>query len=156
MANWETQETGSTFETGSYSTAAIEGRSAERAGSIGGPTINGIWNANVVGINASRVPEVRAQIRDSVTNLQKIIDEIGKDAESNTAYRSDVVKPQVDAYIDSVKAYCKALLSNLLAFSDKLKDVQDAWEASMDSMSSTVSTATSGMSAFSTQYTEQK
>lgn len=154
MANWETQSTNSTFETATYSAQAIDGRSAERAGS--NFTINGIGNMNVVGINASKVADVRGQIRDSVTELQKIIDDIGKDAESSSAYRSEVVKPQVDAYIDSVKTYCKALISNLLAFSDKLKDVQDAWEKSMESMSSTVGTATSGMSAFSTQYTEQK
>lgn len=154
MANWETQGTNSSFETKPYSAAAIDGRSAERAGS--NMTIGGLGNMNVVGINAARVPEVRQQINDSVTNLKNIIDKIGQNAESNTAYKSEAIKPQVDAYIDSVKAYCKALISNLLAFSDKLKDVEEAWTKSMESMSSTVGTATSGMSAFSTEYVEQK
>lgn len=155
MANWETNVEASSFDAKSYAKTASDARDQSRSGSR--KTIGGIGNMNVVGINASKVPDMREQIRQSVAALQAEIDGIGKDLSSDSAYRSSVIKPEVDKYIEQVKAYCKALVSDLLAFSDKLKDVQDAWEKSTANLASgSISTSTAGMNNYTQQYTEQK
>ena len=156
MANWETSVSASSFDAKSFANKAMEQRDAARS-KASQWTIGGVGNMNVVGINASKVPEMREQIRTSVSNLQSKIDAIGTDLSSDKAYRSSVIKPEVDAYIEAVKTYCKALISDLLAFSDKLKDVQDAWEASTSAIASeSINSSTTNMSGYSTYYTESK
>lgn len=159
MANWERQATQSTFNAQDAVNRAHDARAGSRT-AIGSNTdglIRGNSEFSVVGINASKIDSMRDQIRKSVSNLQTKVDQVGQDLTSSSAYRSEAIKPEVDKYIESVKEYCKALISGLLAFSDKLKDVQEAWIASTQSFASEqVSSATSGMSSYTEYYTEQK
>lgn len=173
MANWGSTTVNSTFDANTAARTAMDTRSASRSGAsvtMHGAT-NGLWGTglganpgqssqsmsglDVVGINATKVPEMREQIRSSVQALQTYLDGIDAETNSAAAFRSDEVKTAVENYVLSVKDYSKALISDLLAFSDKLQSVRDAWEQSTSSFANdSVSTSTSQMKDASTYYTE--
>ncbi len=94
-----------------------------------GRAFGGFGN-DIVGINAEKVPEMQNQIRDSVSVLQNKIDAINAAADQSKAFRSDDVQTAVKEYIEKVKAYCGALISDLLSFNDKLQVVRNAWMSS--------------------------
>ncbi len=165
MASWETQAVTTQIDVNAAANAAMEGRGATRAAAASGGGLGGVVQDigqavgatySVVGINAAKVPEMREQIRTSVTNIQNHLDSIEAAAESNEAYKSanGEIRDAVVQYVESVKTYCKALVSNLLAFSDKLAEVEQAWQSSTSAMAGSVSSSTSGLSDNSTFYTE--
>lgn len=165
MANWEATTQQSTFDATIASQQAMDGRSATRSfvggfegmvtGGAGGIGASAYGMYDVVGINANAVDGMRKQIRNSVQNLQNYIDGIEAEANSDNAFRSEEIKAEVVKYVTTVKDYCKALISDLLAFSDKLADVKTAWEQSTKNFAtSSVSSAASSMSEHATYYTE--
>lgn len=115
------------------------------------------FGSDIVGINATKVPEMQSQIRDSVTALQNKINEIDAAADQDKAFRSDDIQTAVKEYIEKVKEYCNALISDLNAFNDKLQVVREAWEKSSQSFASDQITAdkNSSFSDNTTQYQEQ-
>ena len=61
------------------------------------------------------------------------------------------------SYLNTVKTYCINLTSNLLAFSDKLADVRDAWTQGSQSMASGINSSNSSVSsAAGSRYTETR
>lgn len=117
----------------------------------------GGFGSDIVGINATKVPEMQSQIRDSVSALQNKINEIDAATDQDKAFRSDDIQAAVKEYIEKVKEYCNALISDLNAFNDKLQVVREAWEKSSQSFASDQITAdkNSSFSDNTTQYQEQ-
>ncbi len=162
MANWEATQTVSEFDAKQAAQAAMDGRAATRTAADGGGILGSLGSLfgggglDVVGINAAKVPTMREAIRTSVSNLQAKIGEIDANADASGAYKSEEIQQAVVSYVESVKSYCSALISDLLAFSDKLADVENAWKTSSANFAGNISSSTSGLSDNSTVYTETK
>lgn len=152
-SSWQSTVQGAeNFSVENQITRRIDSR-GERGGASGGVD----FGKDIVGINATKVPEMQAQIRDSVTALQRRISEIDAAAEQDKAFRSEDIQVAVREYIEKVKEYCNALISDLNAFNDKLQVVKEAWEKSSQSFASDQITAdrNSSFSDNTTQYQEQ-
>lgn len=181
MGNWEARTKNSGFDANAAGTGAMSARDAQRSGAnvnssfgyqpgvtwynpftwgnqgVDGQTAQSMGGYSIVGIDATKVDGMRNQIRTSVTAVQNYLDGIDATVDAAAAFRSEEIVTAVQGYVNSVKEYSKALISDLLAFSDKLQDVKEAWEASSQSFASdSIDTNTSSMSDATTYYTEQK
>ncbi len=162
---WETNATTSDFQTDTAANATMTERQAQRSAASGmmnasGATpgffgLGGSTGYSVVGLNVSAVSGMRESIREYTNRLKTRLSNIDALADASNAFRSNdgSVEKAVSEYIDKVKEYCINLTSDLLAFSDKLGDVKNAWQTATETMASTVQTDTSG-AATSTQYQE--
>lgn len=110
---------------------------------------------SVVGINANQVGTMREAIRNYVTGIQTEISKIQTDLDANGAFKGEEVQSAVRAYLTTVEDYAKALTSYLLTFSDKLKDVEEAWTSYVGTMAGNV-TNTKGTFGSTQTYTEKK
>lgn len=183
MATWASTTQASSFDAEQYATNAMSSRGAARSGSNvsnafgstttrpgwdifntglfdkttpGGNTAQSLSGYSVVGINAAKIPDMREAIRTAVSNLQGHIDGIEAHTSSSMAFRSEDVKTAVENYVVSVKEYCKALISDLLAFSDKLQTVHDAWIGSTSTYAAdSIEGSKGSLSDNTTYYTEQ-
>ncbi len=164
MANWEATTQSSTFDAQAAARTAMDTRGSTRSASNaggGGGFFSGLFGGgnsfSIVGIDANRVPEMREQIRTSVQAIQAHLDGIEAQTNSASAFRSEDIKGAIEKYVDSVKEYSKALISDLLAFSDKLQEVREAWEQSTQSFASdSVNASVGGMNDATSFYTETK
>lgn len=155
---WTNASSSSTFNASSASASIMEGRGA-RDLTAGSGLFDGISMAfggsasrsdySIIGIKASQVEPMRAAIRTYVANIQSYLEDAIMNAEANmdTAFRGSALQDEVKTYLKKVKDYCNNLTSTLLAFSDKLADVSNAWLAATQAMSSNVSDATGAFSA---------
>ena len=171
MATWASTTQTSSFDAEQYARNAIESRSSARSGSsvagnygqksffgfkYGGQTAQSLSGYSVVGINAEKIPEMREAIRTAVSALQAHIDGIEAHTNSSMDFKSEDIKVAVEGYVVSVKEYCKALISDLLAFSDKLQTVHDAWLGSTSTFAADSIEGSKGTLADNTTYyTEQ-
>lgn len=158
-SSWQSTVQGAeNFSVEEQVTKRIDSR-GERGKATGGEKFGSIIGSNndIVGINATKVPEMQSQIRDSVSVLQNKINEIDAAAEQDKAFRSEDIQAAVKEYIEKVKEYCNALISDLNAFNDKLQVVREAWEKSSQSFATDQITAdkNSSFSDNTTQYQEQ-
>ena len=155
---WASTTQASEIDASSYAQTAMDTRDSYRSGIDLSGGLDAFWFSeySVVGINAAKVPEMREAIRNAVSNIQSHID--GIEAETNTAnaFKSDEIKAAVEKYVLAVKDYAKALTSNLLAFSDKLESVHQAWLTSTQTFASeSIDASTTNVSSSATYYTEQ-
>jgi len=141
------------IETGSAVSSFIDNRQASRSNKEGRAERS---SYDVVGINATKVPAMREAIRTYVKGIHSELDKMNTNtlASRNKALQSEEVRKSVDEYIGKVKRYSQDLTSYILTFSDKLKDVQDAWEAQGKAMASNIN-STSGAMGANSGYTEK-
>lgn len=118
---------------------------------------NAGWTSeySVVGIQVDAVDSMREAIRTWVSDIQTHLSGIEPTASAAQAFRSSdgQVEEAVRLYIENCKQYCMNLTSSLLAFSDKLADVRDAWVRSTGNLAGTITADTQATSA-GTAYTE--
>lgn len=154
-ANW------STFDAKSYTDTQIGNRDAQRTGAgtvVGGAGkgnysggfLGTSWGAkestySVVGINVNEVDNMREAIRVYVQAIKDHLNGIEPLATADNAFKSEEVQKAVQDYITKVKEYCMNLVSQLLAFSDKLADVKNAWQANMDALAGNTSSSASSL-----------
>lgn len=133
-------------------------------GSMGRRAVSGILNRgslglfgstdyDIVGINADKVEPVREAIRTYVRDIEKELEKFETEVDPKIAFRGEDAIAAVQAYLTKVKTYCINVSSDLLAFSDKLKDVENAWNAAQQSIGSGVEASNNGFSE-GTHYTE--
>lgn len=110
---------------------------------------------DIVGINGNQVEPMRQSIRDYVSEVQGLIDTTLSTSadQARNAFRGEEAIAAVNAYIDKIKDYCKNITSTLLAFSDKLADVGNAWKAAQENIAGNVNSST-GTFSEGTAYTE--
>ena len=110
---------------------------------------------DIVGINGNQVEPMRQSIRDYVSEVQGLIDTTLSTSadQARNAFRGEEAIAAVNAYIDKIKDYCKNITSTLLAFSDKLADVGNAWRAAQENIAGNVNSST-GTFSEGTAYTE--
>lgn len=171
MNNGNGWATASTFDAASYANEQMAARGTRNgAGAIVDGTVqkgNSFLSAvtgsskfehleySVVGINVSHIPVMRDKIGTYVKDIQDYLDQIDPLAEASKAFKSETVQEAVQKYITKVKDYCVNLTSQLLAFSDKLADVRDAYEQSMGNLADDINSQNSAFSE-GTRYTTQK
>lgn len=110
---------------------------------------------NVVGINAAKVPAMRDAIRQYVDNIITNIDAVDPLLAADLAFKSEEVQASIKTYITTVKESCASYVSGLLAFSDKLEDVYEAYQANISRVANNYTTITSSIDQKG-KYTEQK
>lgn len=81
---------------------------------------------NVVGINVGEIPNMKKAISDYCTDINDAIDKL-KDYDPAVAFKGEAIVPALQDYMAAVKEACLAIVSNLMAFSDQLTEVQNAW-----------------------------
>ena len=98
------------------------------------------FTASVVGMNVNKIPSMKAAIRTYVNKIKTQVNRLHTDVKTDKAFKSSdgSVEDAVSRYLQSVETYCNNLTSALLAFNDKLTDVEKAWETSMEHLSSTI------------------
>lgn len=162
MANWTQGAVQATFDAKAYASDLASTRSGQRSGSgvsngflgIGGNASNNGYS--VVGINVNEIPNMRTAIRNYVETVQNKLNELNVIASSEEAMKGAGIQEAIKEYVRSVSDYCQSLTSQLLAFSDKLVKVQEAWENSDANISSSVSSSAAETSSTAkTSYTEQ-
>ena len=113
----------------------------------------GLFGDDVIGLNASKIPEMKSAIMDMCNAIDAKLNELETDIDSNSAYRGEGIDAAIKNYLGRVAEYCSNLTSTLRAFNDKLTDVKNQWDAATGSMESQIG-STSGSFATGTQYQE--
>lgn len=120
-------------------------------------TTNTVWKSSysVVGINAAKVPEMRDAIRQYVNNIISSIEAVDPLSGADQAFRSEEVQASIKSYITAINQACANYVSGLLAFSDKLEDVYEAYQANISRVANNYSSVASSLEQ-NEKYTEQK
>ncbi|CDE09416.1 unknown [Bacillus sp. CAG:988] len=166
MANWVTETTASTFDQNSAINTAMTNRQGVRetgAGNTGNNGNNIFLEAltgqntglSLVGLSATKIGQVRETIRAEVADIEKHLNDMNSAADTGNAFKSHEgeVEKAVKEAVDNVKQYVINLTSGLLAFSDKLADVNNTWQSQTETMAGNITTTT-GQSNAGTKYTE--
>lgn len=153
MANWQTEASVSNFDAAGNTVNTIGDRSAQRGASgVGTHTTGHLWwkqdvsnleQSSVVGIDAGQVSSMREAIRTYTDNIINYVNGLNPEANANVAFKGEKVQESLTNYMSQLKTYCVNLVSQLLAFSDKLADVEAQWTKAVESMSTTVGTTSS-------------
>lgn len=164
--SFQTDTVQSTFNATDSLNTLNEGRNNQRAGNffetaqtfgeMGGTTFTGMvsefmgrggYDSSVVGINVSEVENIIAVIQRYCDDLKAYIDGLDPTADALGAFQAGEEKTSspfyanLENYMNDVKLYCSNLISNLLAFADKLADVRNQWKAFTESAAANIGSA---------------
>ncbi len=114
-----------------------------------------VLNGDVVGINVDEIDNMRQAIRDYVNALEKHLQQVKTDADNTNAMRGDYAT-EVRGFIEAVCETCEEVISYLLAFSDKLVEVKEAYAKKDETMASDIRTQAGDLRSSQEKYTEQK
>lgn len=154
MAKWNQTTVSTGFDAQKYTSEIISNRTSDREGN--NRLSSKFENISVVGINVAQIPNMRAKIREYVQGIQDHLDTINTETDPTVAFKGSGIEVAIKDYMTSVVAYCKTLVSQLLAFSDKLYKVEEAWKASDTNISRTVTGSNDNLKASGAKtYTEQ-
>jgi len=97
-----------------------------------GMTVTGVdtltvGNYDVVGMNANEITNMRDAIATYVSTATDWIEKIAEECNAAQAFKNEAVEGAIKSYLDAVRESIAAFISQLLAFSDKLADVYNAW-----------------------------
>ena len=110
---------------------------------------------DIVGISATQIGPMRDAINTYVQNVETYLNNVLEDEKdaAHDAFRGEDAEREVKAYLDKVHTYIINLTPTLLAFSDKLADVGNAW---IDAQQNIGTNVNSSAGAFSegTKYQE--
>lgn len=88
---------------------------------------SGIFSGDVIGINVNEIPNMQTAIKNYVDALNQHLDEVKQNATTDSAF-TGAYAGAVTEFVTAVKECCYAVISQLLAFSDKLADVKDQYD----------------------------
>lgn len=88
----------------------------------------GLFTKSVMGISASKVPEMKEAITNYVSGIQDIIKRV-EDKEASAGFKGEYAIA-ISNYVTSVKLVCTKIVAELKLFSDKLDLIKAAYEAS--------------------------
>ena len=98
---------------------------------------------------------MRDAIRQYVDNVTSNIDAIDPLAGADGAFKSDEVQAAVKKYIEGVRKAWSVYVSGLLAFSDKLQYVYEAYQTNINRVASNYDNMASAVDS-KEKYTEHK
>lgn len=112
---------------------------------------------DLIGIKGSEVETMRGSIRSYVKGIDTVLEQTleASAEEAYKAFRGTEAIAAVNTYIAKVKEYCLNVTSALLAFSDKIADVGNAWISAQSNIAGTVDAATAGFDA-GTKYVDDQ
>lgn len=152
MGNFTTEAQKSSFTTqgtiNNYKSVRESSRSASAA-------VGKKAGYDVVGIDVNKVPATRTAIDNYVKGIKDYLNDFEAKAETSGAFKGEAITQGVKDYLVAVKEYVQNLVTYLNVFSDKLKDVEEAWTSYQTSMGQTISSTKSSMGTYSA-YTTQK
>lgn len=147
MGSWATESTNAGgISTGSYTDTLSSTRSGARSG-VSNST-NGSYS--VIGINGIKALQAKEKIDEYVKAIQVFLDDIEETANTSNAFKGSYITKEVQQYILKVKEYGKNLASGLLAFSDKLEEVNAAWVKASQVMGENINASASSSAGFNT------
>ena len=114
----------------------------------------GFFGDDVIGLNATKIPEMKSAITDMCNAIGAKLGEMETDIDSFNAYKGEGIDAELKSYLGKVAAYCNNLTSTLKAFYDKLTDVETQWKNVTPAMGEKIG-RTGGSFATGTQYTEE-
>lgn len=123
----------------------------DSAGNAVGTLLRG---SSVIGINANEIPNMRAAIREYVNALEAHLEKVKTDADTAGAFKGEYADA-VKVYVAAIAEACKCVTSQLLAFSDQLKEVSDAYLAQDREMSQRIKDTAASTSDQYTRYQEK-
>ena len=118
---------------------------------LDGMTVTGVdtlttGTYDIIGMNAVQIPEMREAIAIYVADATDWLEKIAEECNGALAFKNQQVEDAIKAYLEAVREVIVSFVSNLLAFSDKLADVHNAWLESAERYAEDVIGAgTSGM-----------
>lgn len=107
----------------------------------------------VVGINVNQIPAMKTAIREYVATVDSALDEL-KNYDPTVAFKGEEIVLALKEYIDAVKEACSAITSNMLAFNDKLTEVQIAYEKKDSHTASQIKSSAESTRQAYTKYSE--
>ena len=117
--------------------------------------IESMGKYNLVGINANQVDDMRFAIRVYVENIESHLNQVVSEAEDTYAFKGQYAE-SIKEYIQAVCDVVKSLTSQLLAFSDKLVEVKEAYQERDINLTRTISSVASNTQAGVNRYEETK
>lgn len=147
--NWDVNQNLKSYgdKAGNFWESLVGGASAQVQGLLNGST--------VVGINVNEIPNMRQAIRDYVTEIENHLEQVKINADTTQAFKGEYAVA-IREYVAAISEACKCVTSNLLAFSDKLVDVQEAYQAQDETMKSTIAGSASDVESSFSRYQEQR
>lgn len=125
-------------------------------GAVGGVSTaaDALINGDTIGLNVDQIPAMRESIRNYVTNLNSHLDQVKADADTSQAFKGDYAQA-VTSFVEAIVAACKAYISQLLEFSDKLEIVRQKYVEQDTELASSIGSQATELSSAYTEYKEQ-
>ena len=131
MSQWSTNASESNFQIGERVQEAIDNRGRDAVdASQGSISTNQYGNDDIVGINAKKIPNIQANLRLYIREVEKVYNQLPENINTHYAIADAEVNKAINAYFAKVREYMKNLTSQLNAFNDKLDSVREQWESS--------------------------
>lgn len=110
---------------------------------------------SAVGINVNEIPNMQAAIKDYVQKLDIHLEKVRTDADTTQAFKGEYATA-ITSYVEAITKACGCVTSQLLKFSDQLKEIKDAYEKQDVEMASsikgTAADVESGYQRYETKY----
>lgn len=110
--------------------------------------------SSVVGINVHEIPNMRSAIRIYVQDLERHLDEVATNADTSPAFKGEYADA-ITSYVTAITRACKSVTTQLLAFSDQLKEVSDSYEAQDRTLSENIRRSATGAEEQYQRYEEK-
>ncbi len=118
--------------------------------------LQGVLNGSaVVGMNVNEIPNMRAAIRDYINQLEEHLNQVRTNADTTQAFKGEYATA-IQEYVSAICEACKCVTSSLLAFSDKLVAVQEAYQARDAELKSAIGSSASDVQSSFSRYQEQR
>lgn len=118
--------------------------------------VTGMLNGTtVVGINVNEITNMRNAIRDYVSAIEDHLNNVKINADTTQAFKGEYATA-VQEYVSAICEACKCVTSELLAFSDKLVDVQEAYQTRDTELKSSIGGSASDVQSSFSRYQERR
>lgn len=110
---------------------------------------------SIVGINANAIDDMRFAIRIYVENIESHLNSVQQEAQDTFAFKGQYAN-SITEYIQAVVDVCKSLTSQLLAFSDKLVEIKEAYQEQDINLTRSISSVATNTQSGINRYEETK
>lgn len=114
-----------------------------------------VAGTSFIGINGAKIPYMREAIRTYVKAAQENLDKMEASISTVNAFRGDYAAA-VTNYVGTTKKMCQDIIECLLAFSDKLDMIAEAYHQRDEEFASSINSSASEASSTTQGYTEQR
>lgn len=120
-----------------------------------GAAISSSFNGDVVGINATKIPDMIQAIEDYIKRVNDHLNKIKEETSTANAMQGEYADA-TKVYVQTACEVCYRIVTQLRYFEDKLVAVQEAYTKKDETMASTISQAASEVNSSWTEYQRQK